>query len=225
MAAPRISALILLCCVAGSFQANIIQQEVGLINKTEAAEMKDLMDVVKMLPKPYQAIFGAVMELVKAEQALFGENEADAQAAEMKLIKDMGNVTQAALQTLATGKLNMGPSKAALKDIMAFGKQVIKNIMDEPKALQGPAMKVLQSIAGIFAPLKGINGKIQAYAKKTSGAVLKADMELGTQLMGLIPKLLTGNFDPQDLIVIYTNYAKAVEGVAAGAIKPLTGQQ
>ena len=48
-------------------------------------------------------------------------------------------------------------------------------------------------------------------------------MALVQQLIALAPKMLIGQFNPTDLVTIYTNYAKAVEGAAEGAIKPLMG--
>ena len=79
-------------------------------------------------------------------------------------------------------------------------------------------MKVFDAVAALFAPLK-----LKNYVKTTSSVILKADMALVQQLIALAPKMLIGQFNPTDLVTIYTKYAKAVEGAAEGAIKPLMG--
>ena len=60
--------------MAGSFQANLVQ-------KVEATYMNNVMEFVKTLPKPYQAIFGAVMEFAQAGQALIAKSFQGGQAA------------------------------------------------------------------------------------------------------------------------------------------------
>ena len=84
-------------------------------------------------------------------------------------------------------------------------------------------MKVFEAVAALFAPIKGLAAKLKNYVMTTSSVILKADMALVQQYLALAPKMLMGQFNPQDLVAIYTNYAKAVEGAAAGAIKPLVG--
>lgn len=183
-----------------------------------------IKNFVTTLAKPYQEVFVAVVNLIKAEQTLLGNDEATSEANEMKLIQDIAIVFEAVLHYLYTGKQNFGPAEVALKDIRAFGERVLKLIIDSPRQLQVPVINVMRAVANavLYAPLRNLNGRMNAAGKSLRHFGLNAASTWSQQLMALAPKLWTEVYNPKELVGWASRFIRALEGSETDAVKQLS---
>ena len=222
----KIVTLLLICCVAASFQKprgrgkNTMNKESVSVEKAiEDEDMALIKEEESVLPAPEKKIAEAEVALVqKIEKDIVGEEKKVMGNADT-VNADLVSMFKALLQALETGKLSLGPAIKALQDIMAIDTAVSKDVMAEAGKLQGPARKVVDAGMGAAKASQGLLKKEAGQAMKIGSEVLKADEALAAGIAQEEGQLLTGNFDTAAIEETEEKFAKSLVGAEQEAAK------